>query len=860
MAIFLMPRLTFKALDVDTLIPTPQGFRCMGELQVGDEVLDEQGKPTKIIGVSPIYLNRPCYKVTFSTGEQIVADEDHLWLTSTRKDRENKRRECPTVKTTKVIAETLKCRKENNHRVQVCKAVDGQTQELLVPPYTLGAWLGDGTTGKAEITSADAEVMQYIRDEGVPVREAFSEHDPYKYVLNGGPGHKDYWQTTSIQARMRTLGVLNVKHIPEHYLIADKWQRLALLQGLMDSDGSCSKREGNCIFSNTNLILTQQVRKLAASLGFKPSAITQHRGVLNGKDCSMVYVFQFRAYEKGFSPFRLSRKAGLLPTLKGHPHKYRQIVSVEKVDSRPVKCISVDSASHLYLAGEGYIPTHNTSLISAWCQFAICLDQDVRIVLCRATTSDAEATLYGIKTNISGNPVMKETFSDILQFEKWTDEMITLANRKPGMREPTIDTTGLNSSKTGSHPDAVLIDDIVHENNYQSGVEMEKAKNKIQAFYPIVERWGTLMVLGTRWSELDCYGWVLDFDERRVQANKKPRWEKIIWSCWKEDDQGNELVGVPRFPSVLPIQRIDDLRENTDPKMFAAWYLNKARTAGEDIFTLAYIQPFDCEFVGGPYSYIDLPPTETNIHLRRKFGNRIQVATVMLVDPAPTVGPKSDFTGIAVVGFDKEANWWVPAAYEVKMLPRERLNFLIYLALLYTPQIIALENADMDGVLLQDELSAKGLQTTVVSFNPRLDRQRITSDAKLAPRGFTKKEAQIERLEPKLRAGRCYFATGETSALTRQLTKYPQLVHDDVLDAFSMAQAYESALIEKVDMDPMRVFAEIEAREFALEGMNPDGSPMYENDKVPRGTSFANAGLLTHRRAINNQTQLLKGA
>ena len=197
--------------------------------------------------------------------------------------------------------------------------------------------------------------------------------------------------------------------------------------------------------------------------------------------------------------------------------------------------------------------TFKTSLIAALCMFAIILDPDIRIVLGRATTADAKKTLDRIKSNIESNPVLKGAFPNRMTFEKWTSESVTIANRKPGMGDPTIDIVSLENSKVGSHPDLILLDDLVHENNFESPAIMETAQNKILACQATLQgAWGTLILMGTRWSEIDCYGWVLQRDEDRVNSGKDPTWEKLVLSCWKDD-----LEGVPLFPSVMPAMRIE---------------------------------------------------------------------------------------------------------------------------------------------------------------------------------------------------------------------------------------------------------------------------------------------------------------
>jgi hypothetical protein len=429
--------------------------------------------------------------------------------------------------------------------------------------------------------------------------------------------------------------------------------------------------------------------------------------------------------------------------------------------------------------------TYKTTLIQAACAYAQEIDPDIRIVLGRATTTMAELTLEGLKDNLARNPALREVFGPVQsRYSMWTGQRITRGDRNPGVKEPTVDTTGLGQSQTGQHPDWVILDDLVHEGNFESVKEMYAARRMVDSYDAILESWGSLLLTGTRWGDNDVSGYIQERDQRLIDAGKTPKFRHLILQAYADD-------GKPRFPNALPAAFLERQRDIIDPKMFAAWYLNHTRAAGEDIFTLAYIQWFEGEHQPGPYPVLTLDGADP---LRARFGANFPLFTVLLVDPAPTVGPKSDFTGIVVVGFDARTpcNWWVLYADEVKKLPTDRLDLILYLCRTYDPAIVALENADMEASLLQHRLEAMGLRGKVVRFDPRADRKRITT-SDLTPRGRTAKEAQIEALEPTLRARRIFFAKGTTMPLVRRLQAYPYVDHDDVLDAFSMAQVYEQS-------------------------------------------------------------------
>ena len=308
-------RLEGKALAIDTPIPTPSGWCAMGDLRVGEEVFDEMGRPTEVVAATGIMSDRACAEVVFSDGQSIVADLAHLWLTRSKSERKHAR--SGRVRTTKEIADTLLAGNERNHQIPLAGPVRYPEQPIPIDPYVLGTWLCDGTASTAEVTVGreDEQILDEIS---------------------------------------RALGLLHNKHVPEIYLRASINQRLALLQGFMDSDGYVDVY-GRCEFSNTNERLADAVVELAASLGLRP--VKRKRVTLNG-------IEQKPAFQVKFTPrlqvFRLPRKASRLK--EGRAHNFRSVVDVRDCEPRPVRCIQVANPSGLFLAGPTFIPTHNSSL------------------------------------------------------------------------------------------------------------------------------------------------------------------------------------------------------------------------------------------------------------------------------------------------------------------------------------------------------------------------------------------------------------------------------------------------------------------------------------------------------------------
>lgn len=333
-----------KDLSLDTPIPTPDGWREMGDIRVGDYVFGDDGKPTRVIGESEVF-NRPnLYRVWFSDGSYVDASSTHLWLTKTKACRKSESRarnyQKPQVVTTDEIRQTLRVGDEWNHSVDCASAVELSERDLPIPPYLLGAWLGDGDSSAGKLHCPDEEVRRHFRAYGYKLTE-------YDRVTCGIAG---------FVAELRQSNLLGNKHIPKEYLWAAIWQRKALLAGLMDTDGSCEKT-GRCEFTNTNLGIVDGVCHLLSSLGqqFKRS---KRVGRYRGKACKLSYKVTFYPT---FNPFLLPRKAERWRGRKKPNHRF--IVGVDEVLGTPSKCISVANASKLYLAGTNFIPTHNTQCL-----------------------------------------------------------------------------------------------------------------------------------------------------------------------------------------------------------------------------------------------------------------------------------------------------------------------------------------------------------------------------------------------------------------------------------------------------------------------------------------------------------------
>lgn len=346
-----------KALDKETIINTPDGRRRFGDLKVGDRVFGGDGKPCTIISVSPTFYNR-CFNVTFSDGETITCNEDHLWSVYGPKNRFDLE-----THDTKWIAENYKKCGHSCLSVPMAKPMRYEKTDLPIPPYVLGLWLGNGTQKSSYIAlhARDAdEIVKYIEETGCSVYSS-NEHNNLRNVCIRLPNGKP------LISELKKFGLDKEKFIPEVYLHGALEDRIALFQGLMDTDGCVTKHRSDCEFSQNNVEHAQlsiDFGDLLASLGIKYANRWSRRTYtyLGEKRESSAMRFFFKA-DKKLPPFRLKRKYDRLMDTLPLQSTRKTIRNVQEIDPIPTNCIIVDSPDHLFLCGRKNTVTHNSFLI-----------------------------------------------------------------------------------------------------------------------------------------------------------------------------------------------------------------------------------------------------------------------------------------------------------------------------------------------------------------------------------------------------------------------------------------------------------------------------------------------------------------
>lgn len=349
-----------KAQPLDAKILTPSGWKRMGDIAVGDDVVGSDGKAHQVTGVFP-QGEKDIYRVTFNDGATVECCDEHLWAVATS-GRLAKGLGWQVRPLSELRQAVLDGQGKRQWRIPMVAAVEHPAQDLPVDPYLLGVLLGGGgLTARVAVSSADEEIITSVR-ELVPAGVKVVHRSRYDYDLCG-PGRG---KPNPLRDAIRDLGLFgkrsHEKFIPQRYLVGSVEQRLALLQGLMDTDGYLTEPRTGSELTSTSESLIEGVAELARSLGgtatvtAKSSFFTRDGERVDGRPAWRVRV----NLPAQFNPFRLSRKASqLLPRTTHRPS--RSIASIDFVGVKEAQCIRVNAPDHLYVTDD-HVLTHNTFL------------------------------------------------------------------------------------------------------------------------------------------------------------------------------------------------------------------------------------------------------------------------------------------------------------------------------------------------------------------------------------------------------------------------------------------------------------------------------------------------------------------
>jgi hypothetical protein len=618
----LWARYHYKDLWTETPVLTTLGWKTHGSLNPGDWVFSPSGRPVQVIATRH-FTDSACRRVTLDNNISFIAGAGHLWtvsIPSRARIAGNKRqgRRSVTLETDQLAA----IKTSFKPLIETTQPLKLPDVSLPVHPYVLGAWLGDGYSDSGSICGIDAEVFRNVEACGYelrPARKREALHHPDFRVhcvkgLSGG---------------LRQLGLIRNKHIPAAYLLASKEQRFALLQGLIDTDGSASSENGCITFSQKNEQIARDVQTLANSLGFK-ARLTPARTT-----GSWHVTFQASAME---NPCRLERKlAQLKPRNRRPGSKGWRVLDISEVETVPTNCIQVDSADGMYLVGRELVPTHNSTIITfAGIIQEIIRDPEITIAIFAATGKIANKFLSQIKEELESNFKLKEAHPDVFwmqpatQAKSWAVGSGITVKRKGNPKESTVEAHGLvDAMPVGSHFRLMVYDDLVTERLVTNTDMVDKVTERWElsdnlGVGPSTRKWH----VGTRYDFGDTYGKLI---ERKVLRTR-------IYPATKN----GLLTGEP----VMMTQAEWDKVKVTQPGTVGAQMLQNPIAGHNATFKLDQLRQYE------------ILPATLNVYI--------------MGDPAKSMKDSADMTAISVVAVDALENKYLVDGVNHRMTLEDR--------------------------------------------------------------------------------------------------------------------------------------------------------------------------------------------
>lgn len=502
-----MPPQHGKALPIDMPILTTKGWKKHGELQPGDYVFGDDGKPKKVIANFGKY-EWHTQEVIFADGNEVIAAKEHVWKIYA--DRDNHKGRIEELQETQNL---LKGRHRRSPYIKADAVLDMPSKVLPIDPYVLGLWLGDGLSAQGVIVSGneDQEHYQSIGE----VRRVKPGY--YRCLIKG------------LTKKLRVNGLLHNKHIPVPYLLASVQQRYELLRGLMDTDGSVDVK-GRCEFCQMEGRLATDVYVLLRSLGFKPT-MRKYDAVLNGRNVGKKVRIMFSP-NKDQIIFKLARKQNRIvgKTQQDRSDKSKFFIKeVKEHHNDIVNCIQVEGG--MYLAGLDLIPTHNSEGSSRKLPaFILGLDPNKRVCIgsyAATIARDFNRDVQRIIDTKSYRELFPETYlngsNGKIISNKYirTSDVIEMVNHRGSLR-----VVGRGGPLTSKTVDIAILDDVYKD--YEEGNSPIVRESAWKWYTTVVKsrlhNKSQELIVFTRWHEDDLIGRIEKNGDKIIDIKS---WEDI---------------------------------------------------------------------------------------------------------------------------------------------------------------------------------------------------------------------------------------------------------------------------------------------------------------------------------------------
>jgi replicative DNA helicase len=506
LGVILAPTGVGKALPISEPVLTQNGWIKMGDLKMGDSVIGSDGKEQYVIGVYPQGI-RPIYKIEFTDGTFVNCDEEHLWSVNTLNMRTAKTRVngkgvfkpnygYKVVKTSEMMKD-IKKRGRYNYRLPIVSPVEFTSKDVLIDPYLLGLLLGDGSLSDVSVSfsTKDDELFENIKH--LNEHTSFSEYDNSNTKTIKVARFK-----SEIKKRLENYNLLKTKSsnkfIPKDYLYNSLDVRIALLQGLMDTDGYVDKK-GTVQFTTVSEQLVMDVKELVLSLGGTARLTSKvptftYKG--EKKKGQRAYTLTM-SFANDVVPFKLLRKVSRFYKREKYVEQ-KYVKSITYSHDEEAVCIKVSNPDELFVTRD-YVLTHNTTILTKIANHAFNLGYNVLQIFFEDNPKIVQRKHFTLWTGIAPDELsfnkedvmnkvrtIRENSKNRLILNKFPSDTLTMSQIKNQVRKMIAEGTNIDMIVLD------YIDCIVPEKNM--GDEWKSEGSVMRAYEALCH-------------ELDIVGW-----------------------------------------------------------------------------------------------------------------------------------------------------------------------------------------------------------------------------------------------------------------------------------------------------------------------------------------------------------------
>ena len=787
------PRDSAKAQPLSSQVLTPDGFVDMGSLGVGDLVMSGEGVPTKVVAIQK-RGKQQVYKVTFTDGSHTRCTDDHLWKVRLlgRKGAEDVYQTLPlcdiktsrwvgsggrwgkSIKRAKVYHSEesyLDTRNQARYHIPVVSPIQFTEKEFLLDPYVMGAYLGDGSSrlGTPTITSADDELLEIFANR-IPRECSMNPKGKYGWSITTpgkGRGHENIFMT-----HLKTYGLYRKKSedkfIPEPYFLGSVEQRLELLQGLLDTDGTVKEGNSTPVYVSISRQLVFDVIRLVRSLGGTASYNTfQPKGGL------LAYRTNIKL-PRGFAPFKLTRKMNYFVEISKYPLT-RGIIKIEANGFEDVQCIVVAYPDHTYVTDD-YVVTHNSTVMALSIAWLIGRAPLLTHALISVSAVQAQARLRMVRNMVGENPRYRNTFPYIAidkrlpdtqnEFSVWSKQhnmsyssWRSFVSRKGSDKDPTFYAAGATGKGIIGRRISGFFgwDDIIDETMLTVLAQEKMERYIILTCLPCLEPGGKGLYIGTRWM-------IGDVPQRLIE---NPAWRSLVLSAIKFDETGKRYS---YWPEWWDLERLDLKKfQMNNNILFDIMYMCDPRAMSANLFTMESLS----RDVPDP-----LPPLK---------------ALYITTDSAVSEETYADYNVYIAVAIDTSDNFYILDLVRFKDDPDAIVNRLISFA-----QKIAFIYGRLDNILFEKAGFQAFFKGIFSARRPDLPTEPVV------PIGDKGHRADL--VSELARSGRLFIRQSlqELPTIQAEWMNFPKYPHDDTLDPMGLLLQYLAADITVASVSQIR--------------------------------------------------------